>query len=201
MSVTMPLGSTIWRTRPALSYCVNCVTWPAALVTDCRSPAVWPVSLMSIETGPWGKAAAGGVKSPQLAANWVAGEMSALLNDRDLDFSTSPLDAAAFAGLLARIEDGTVSAKAAKEVLQAMADGAGDADTVIEMKGLRQISDTGELAAAIDAVLAANAKQVEDYRAGKEKAFNSLVGQVMKATKGKANPQEASRLLREKLAG
>jgi aspartyl-tRNA(Asn)/glutamyl-tRNA(Gln) amidotransferase subunit B len=82
-----------------------------------------------------------------------------------------------------------------------MADGAGDADAVIETRGLKQISDTGALEAAIDAVLAANAQQVSDYRAGKEKAFNSLVGQVMKATKGKANPQEASRLLKEKLGG
>ena len=145
--------------------------------------------------------AARGLESPQLAANWIAGEMSALLNDRNLDFSASPVDAGAFAKLLARIEDGTISAKAAKEVLQAMADGAGDADKVIAAKGLRQISDTGALEAAIDAVLAANAKQVEDYRAGKEKAFNSLVGQVMKATQGKANPQEASRLLKEKLGG
>jgi aspartyl-tRNA(Asn)/glutamyl-tRNA(Gln) amidotransferase subunit B len=141
------------------------------------------------------------VRSPQLVANWMAGEMSAMLNERNLDFSSSPVSAQAFAGLLARIEDGTISAKAAKEVLHAMAGGAGDADAVIEAKGLRQISDSGELDAAIDAVLAANAKQVEDYRAGKEKAFNSLVGQVMKATKGKANPQEASRLLREKLDG
>jgi aspartyl-tRNA(Asn)/glutamyl-tRNA(Gln) amidotransferase subunit B len=142
-----------------------------------------------------------GVASPQLAANWVTGEFSALLNDRGLDFSAPPVAAAAFGQLLARIEDGTVSAKAAKEVLLAMADGEGAADEVIEKRGLRQISDTGALEAAVDAVLAANAKQVEDYRAGKEKAFNSLVGQVMKSTRGKANPAQVNEILRKRLAG
>ncbi len=161
----------------------------ASLLTESREKADYFV------------AAARGLEAPQLAANWVAGEMSALMNDRDLDFSAPPVAAEAFGRLLARIEDGTISGKAAKDVLQAMADGAGDADAVIAAKGLRQISDAGPLEAAIAAVLSANAKQVEDYRAGKEKAFNSLVGQVMKATQGKANPQEASRLLREKLGG
>ena len=134
-------------------------------------------------------------------AQWVNGDLTALLGAHDRDFADPPVSAAAFAQLLARVDEGTISAKAGKDVLHAMAEGAGDADAVIEAKGLRQISDTGALEAAIDAVLAANAQQVSDYRAGKEKAFNSLVGQVMKATKGKANPQEASRLLREKLGG
>ncbi len=145
-------------------------------------------------------AVAAAVGSPQLAANWTTGEMSALLNDRNLDFAASPVAAASFARLLARIEDGTVSAKAAKEVLQAMAAGEGEPDEIIDRKGLRQISDAGALEAAVDAVLAANARQVQDYRAGKEKAFNSLVGQVMKATQGKANPAQVNEILRRRLA-
>ena len=141
------------------------------------------------------------VDSVQLAANWVTGEMSALLNDRNADFSQAPIGADAFGKLLARIEDGTISAKAAKEVLRAMADGEGDADAVIAKRGLKQISDAGALEAAVDHVLAAQAKLVADYRAGKEKAFNALVGQVMKATQGKANPAQVNEILKRKLAG
>jgi aspartyl-tRNA(Asn)/glutamyl-tRNA(Gln) amidotransferase subunit B len=140
------------------------------------------------------------VKSALLAANWVSGEVSALMNDRNADFSSPPVAAASLAQLLARIEDGTISGKAAKEVLLAMADGEGNADQVIERRGLRQISDMGAIEAAVDQVLAANPKQVEDYRAGKERAFNSLVGQVMKATQGKANPAQVNEILKRKLA-
>jgi len=136
---------------------------------------------------------------PTLAANWTTGEMSALLNDRGLDFAASPVAATQLARLLARIHDGTLSAKGAKEVLQAMAAGEGDADAIIERRGLRQISDAGALEGAVDSVLAANARQVEDYRAGKAKAFNSLVGQVMKATGGKANPGQVAEILKRKL--
>ncbi|MGH8683182.1 MAG: Asp-tRNA(Asn)/Glu-tRNA(Gln) amidotransferase subunit GatB [Burkholderiales bacterium] len=134
-------------------------------------------------------------------ANWVMGELSAKLNDADLDPSRSPVGPAGLAGLLARVHDGTISGKIAKEVFDAMWAGEGDADAIIERKGLRQISDAGALEAIVAAVLAANAKQVEDYRAGKEKAFNSLVGQVMKATRGKANPAQVNELLRKKLGG
>ena len=139
--------------------------------------------------------------SAALAANWVTGNVAALLNDRNLDFSAAPVTADAVGTLLARIEDGTISGKAAKDVLVAMADGEGDADAVIEKRGLRQISDTGALEAAVDQVLAANPKLVEDYRGGKEKAFNSLVGQVMKATQGKANPVQVNEILRRRLPG
>jgi aspartyl-tRNA(Asn)/glutamyl-tRNA(Gln) amidotransferase subunit B len=138
--------------------------------------------------------------SAVLAANWVTGNVAALLNERNLDFAAAPVSADAVGTLLERIEDGTISGKAAKDVLLAMADGEADPDAVIEKKGLRQISDAGALEAAVDQVLAANAKQVEDYRAGKEKAFNSLVGQVMKATGGKANPAQVNELLRRLLA-
>ena len=140
--------------------------------------------------------------SAQLASNWVSGAVAAMLNDRGLDFADSPVSADAVGRLLLRIEDGTISAKAGKDVLLAMADGEGegDPDAVIAKLGLRQISDAGALEAAVDAVLAANARQVEDYRAGRQKAFNSLVGQVMKATQGKANPAQVNEILRRRLA-
>jgi aspartyl-tRNA(Asn)/glutamyl-tRNA(Gln) amidotransferase subunit B len=98
------------------------------------------------------------------------------------------------------VQDGTLSTKTAKDVLHGVARGDGEPDAIVEMRGLKQISDTGALEAAVAEVLAANPKLVEDYRAGKEKAFNALVGQAMKATKGKGNPQEVSRILRERLA-
>jgi aspartyl-tRNA(Asn)/glutamyl-tRNA(Gln) amidotransferase subunit B len=137
--------------------------------------------------------------SATLAANWVTGNVAALLNDRGLDFADPPVPAEAVGVLLKRVGDGTISGKAAKDVLIAMAGGEGDADAVIEKRGLRQISDSGALEAAVDQVLADNAKQVEDYRAGKERAFNSLVGQVMKATQGKANPAQVSAILKRRL--
>ncbi len=120
-------------------------------------------------------------------------------------WTACPVSAAQLAVLIARIADGTVSNKIAKEVFQAIwderASDDGAADRIIEAKGLRQISDSGELEKIIDDVLAANAKSVEEFRAGKEKAFNALVGQAMKATRGKANPQQVNDLLRHKLAG
>jgi aspartyl-tRNA(Asn)/glutamyl-tRNA(Gln) amidotransferase subunit B len=132
-------------------------------------------------------------------AHWVNGELSAMANNIPTGFEDFPIEPRRFARLHDRIQDGTISAKAAKEALHAMAAGEGDPDAIIEKRGLRQVSDAGALGSAIDGVLAANARLVEDYRAGKEKAFNALVGQVMKATGGKANPQEASRLLRDKI--
>jgi aspartyl-tRNA(Asn)/glutamyl-tRNA(Gln) amidotransferase subunit B len=135
----------------------------------------------------------------KVAAHWVTGEVSALLNDRGLDFTAPPVSPVELARLLARLGDGTISGKGAKETLLALADGEGDVDAIIGKRGLKQISDAGALEAAIEQVIAAQPKFVEDYRAGKEKAFNALVGQVMKATGGKANPQEVSRMLRARL--
>jgi aspartyl-tRNA(Asn)/glutamyl-tRNA(Gln) amidotransferase subunit B len=132
-------------------------------------------------------------------ANWITGDMSALLHERGEDFAHAPIAPAQLARLLARVQDATISAKTAKEVLRAMAQGEGDADAIIAQRGLEQISDAGALEAAVDQVLAANAKQIEDYRAGKDKAFNSLVGQVMKATGGKANPAQVSEILKRRL--
>jgi aspartyl-tRNA(Asn)/glutamyl-tRNA(Gln) amidotransferase subunit B len=136
---------------------------------------------------------------PKTCANWVLGELSALLNRLEVEADASPVGPAALGGLVKRVLDGTVSGKAAKDVFEAMAAGEGDADSVIEKRGLRQISDSGAIEALVDQVLAANARLVEDYRAGKEKAFNALVGQVMKASQGKANPAQANAILRKKL--
>ena len=142
--------------------------------------------------------AAGG--PPKLVANWMLGELSALLNRQELDFGHSPLSPAQLAGLVKRVADGTLSSKLAKEAFEAMAAGEGDVDAVIAKRGLRQISDAGAIDGVVDQVLAANPKLVEDYRAGKEKAFNALVGQVMKATGGKANPGQVNEALKKRLA-
>ena len=135
----------------------------------------------------------------KLAATWMLGELSAALNRAGLDIKDSPVDEKRLAGLLRRIHDNTISGRAAKDVFDAMWNDSIEADAVIEAKGLRQISDAGAIEKLVDEVLASNAKQVEDYRAGKEKAFNSLVGQVMKASKGKANPAQVNELLRRRL--
>jgi len=136
---------------------------------------------------------------PKICANWVLGELSALLNRREIEADESPVSPAALAGLVRRVRDGTVSGKGAKDVFEAMAAGEGEADAIIEKRGLRQISDAGAIEALADAVIAANPRLVEDYLAGKEKAFNALVGQVMKASQGKANPAQANAALRRKL--
>ncbi|NTV96607.1 MAG: Asp-tRNA(Asn)/Glu-tRNA(Gln) amidotransferase subunit GatB, partial [Thiobacillus sp.] len=120
----------------------------------------------------------------KLAANWVMGELSAALNKAELDIAASPIPAGRLAELLGRIQDGTLSGKLAKQVFEVMWSEGGEVDAIIEAKGLKQMSDSGEVERIIDEVLAANPKSVEEFRAGKEKAFNALVGQVMKATKG-----------------
>ncbi len=137
----------------------------------------------------------------KLCANWISGALSARLNEENLEIGQSRVSAAQLRGLVDRIADGTISGKIAKDVFDAMWAGEGDADRIIAGKGLKQISDSGELEKIVDQVLVANAQQVADFRAGKEKAFNSLVGQVMKASRGKANPQQVNDILRRKLAG
>jgi aspartyl-tRNA(Asn)/glutamyl-tRNA(Gln) amidotransferase subunit B len=137
---------------------------------------------------------------PKLAANWVMGDLSGYLNRDGLDVDRSPVDAVRLAGLLARIVDQTISGKIAKEVLEAMWTGAVDADAVIESKGLRQITDTSAIEAVIAEVMAANPRQLADYRSGKDKLFGFFVGQVMKATGGKANPAQVNELLKKLLA-
>ncbi|MBF6615892.1 MAG: Asp-tRNA(Asn)/Glu-tRNA(Gln) amidotransferase subunit GatB [Candidimonas sp.] len=137
----------------------------------------------------------------KLAANWVLGELSAALNRDEIDIEQSPVQPQALAAMIVRIIDGTISNKMARDVFTAMWENehGGNPDDIIEARGLKQISDTGAIGAMIDEVLAAHPAIVEEYRAGRQKAFNSLVGQVMKAAKGKANPQQVNDLLKQKL--
>ncbi|KRC12133.1 glutamyl-tRNA amidotransferase [Hydrogenophaga sp. Root209] len=136
----------------------------------------------------------------KLVSNWIMGEVSRRLNADEGDMASVPVSAAQLAALIARIADGTISNNAAKQVFDALWTGDGsDVDAVIETKGLKQMNDTGALEKIIDEVMAANADNVAQFRAGKEKAFNALVGQVMKASKGKANPQQVNDVLRRKL--
>ncbi|MBL8287504.1 MAG: Asp-tRNA(Asn)/Glu-tRNA(Gln) amidotransferase subunit GatB [Rubrivivax sp.] len=137
---------------------------------------------------------------PKLAANWLMGEVSKRLNAEGMGIERVPVGAAALAALIGRVADGTVSHSGARQVLDALWSGEHDVDAVIAVKGLAQMNDTGALEAIVDEVLAANAKSVQEFRAGKDKAFNALVGQVMKASKGKANPAQAGELLRKRLA-
>ncbi|PKO92670.1 MAG: Asp-tRNA(Asn)/Glu-tRNA(Gln) amidotransferase GatCAB subunit B [Betaproteobacteria bacterium HGW-Betaproteobacteria-1] len=136
---------------------------------------------------------------PKLAANWVMGSVAAKLNEEDKDISASPVSSTQLAGLLKRIADNTISNKIAREVFDAMWAGEGEADAIIEKKGLKQVTDSGAIEAIIDEVLAANVAMVEEFKAGKEKAFNALVGQCMKASKGKANPAQVNEVLKKKL--
>jgi len=159
--------------------------------------------------------AVAGQIDPKQAANWITGELSSRLNEQNIAIADSPVKPEAMIWLIGRIIDGTISGKIAKDVFRDLWDGKvvgvanlaapgpaliAEADAYIEKMGLKQISDSGEIGKIVDQVLAANAQQVADYRSGKEKAFNSLVGQVMKATKGKANPAQVNTLLKQKLA-
>jgi aspartyl-tRNA(Asn)/glutamyl-tRNA(Gln) amidotransferase subunit B len=139
--------------------------------------------------------------SEKLAANWVMGELSAALNKEGLDITESRIDPARLAGLLARIVDETISGKIAKDVFEQMWAEGKTADEIIEAKGLKQITDTGAIEKVIEEVMAANPKQLADYRSGKDKLFGFFVGQVMKVTGGKANPAQVNELLKKKLAG
>ncbi|WP_288251679.1 Asp-tRNA(Asn)/Glu-tRNA(Gln) amidotransferase subunit GatB [uncultured Hydrogenophaga sp.] len=155
------------------------------------------------------EAAAQASGQAKMASNWVMGEVSRRLNNEERDVAEVPVNAGQLAALLTRIADGTVSNNAAKQVMDALWSGEGldgqvmdarvQVDTVIEAKGLKQVSDSGAIEKIIDEVMAANADMVAQFRAGKDKAFNALVGQAMKASKGKANPQQVNDLLRKKL--
>ncbi len=135
----------------------------------------------------------------KLAANWVMGAIAAKLNAEDKAITASPVSSSQLAQLLKRITDATISNNAAKQVFEEMWSGNSDVDAIIESKGLKQVSDSGAIEIMIDAVLAENAAMVEEYKAGKEKAFNALVGQIMKASKGKANPAQVNAELKKKL--
>jgi aspartyl-tRNA(Asn)/glutamyl-tRNA(Gln) amidotransferase subunit B len=139
-------------------------------------------------------------QAPKLVANWMMGELARRLNAEGLGIDHSPVGATTLGGLIGRIVDNTISNNGARQVFDALWAGEStDVDALIESKGLRQLNDTGELDRLLDELLAANAKSVEEYRAGKDKAFNALVGQAMKATKGKANPAQVTELLKKKL--
>ncbi len=170
---------------------------------DGLSEADAAMMTQSLATARYYEAARDASKAPKLVANWVMGEVARRLNAEGRDIAHSPVDARLLAALIGRIQDATISNAAARQVLDALwsreAGSAGDVDAVIEAKGLKQMNDTGALEAILDEVLAANAKSVEEYRAGKEKAFNALVGQAMKASKGKANPAQVNDLLKKKL--
>ena len=141
-----------------------------------------------------------GSGQPKLAANWLMGEVSKRLNAEGRGIEAAPVTPATLAALIRRVADSTVSNNGARQVFEALWTGEGtDVDALIESKGLKQMNDTGELEAIVDAVIAAHEKSVAEFRAGKDKAFNALVGQVMKASKGKANPAQAGDLLRRRL--
>jgi len=136
----------------------------------------------------------------QLVANWVIGDLSAALNRDGMDIADSKISATELAGLLTRIHDNTISGKIAKQVFEAMWDGEGPADAIIEAKGLKQITDSSAIEAAVDEVIAANPGQVAEYKAGKDKLIGFFVGQVMRATKGQANPGQVNQILKDKLS-
>ncbi len=145
--------------------------------------------------------AAAGKTAAKPCANWVMVDLAARLNKDEKELAASPVSAAQLGGLVARIADNTISNNIAKKVFDALWNGEGaSADEIIEKQGLKQITDSGAIETLIDEVLAANAAMVAEFKAGKEKAFNALVGQAMKATKGKANPQQVNELLKKKLA-
>ncbi len=137
---------------------------------------------------------------PKLAGNWIMGEVAKRLNAQDLTIDQAPVRPNALAQLIGRITDNTISNNAGRQVFEAVWEGANDVDAIIESKGLKQMNDTGALEAIVDEVIGANAKNVTEFKAGNEKALNALVGQIMKASKGKANPQQVNDLLRAKLA-
>ncbi|RLA30515.1 MAG: Asp-tRNA(Asn)/Glu-tRNA(Gln) amidotransferase GatCAB subunit B, partial [Gammaproteobacteria bacterium] len=153
----------------------------------------------SRELADYYEAVAATCNEPKLAANWVMVELGGALNRAGIDVTDTPVTAAQLGGLLLRIVDQTISGKIAKQVFEAMWNGEGDADTIIEARGLEQVSDSGALEKLVDELIAANPQQVEQYRAGKGKLLGFFVGQAMKATKGQANPKQLNELLRAKL--
>ena len=136
----------------------------------------------------------------KLSANWVMGDLQAVLNAGELPIAKSPVSAGALAGLIARIKDDTISSKIAKTVFEAMVAGEGDADSIIESKGLKQVTDTGAIEKLVNDVIAGNPAQVQQFKEGKEQVIGFFVGQVMKASQGKANPGQVNKMLKEKLS-
>ena len=172
-------------------------------VRDYRLPE-YDASVLTASKGmaAYYEAVAAAVADKKAAANWIMGEVAAALNSAQIDITEAPVSAEQLAGLVNRVLDGTVNNKTAKEIFAALWNHEGEsADAIIEARGLKQISDAGAIETIIDEVLAANPGPVAEFRAGKEKAFNSLVGQAMRATRGKANPQQVNEILRRRLQG
>ena len=155
----------------------------------------------SRELADYFEAVAGASRQPKLAANWVTGDLAAALHRDDMEITHSPVGPEALATLIVRIADGTLSGKMAKEVFESVWRREGDPDSVIARRGLVQISDAAAIEGFVDQVIAAHPAQVEQFRAGKEKVFGFFVGQVMKSTRGQANPAQVNRILRDKLRG
>ena len=155
----------------------------------------------SREIADYFEAVAGASRQPRLAANWVTGDLAAALHRADVEITHSPVGPEALATLIVRIADGTLSGKMAKEVFESVWRREGDPDSVIARRGLVQISDAGTIEGFVDQVIAAHPAQVEQFRAGKEKVLGFFVGQVMKSTRGQANPEQVNRILRGKLRG
>lgn len=192
VKATMPELPDAMRARFINDYALT--EYDAMVLTQSKGTATYFEAVVTAAGKPQAKA----------AANWLMGDVASTLNREGIDIANAPVSAVQFAVLLQRIADGTISNKIAKEVFagmwEAKSDKASLADDIIESKGLKQISDTGALEAIVDEVLAANAKSVEEFRSGKEQAINSLIGQAMKATRGKANPAQLTELLRKKLS-
>ena len=165
----------------------------AQLTADKSVADYFELSLSGFESGGEQK------KHAKLHANWILGELAGYLNSENKTISESPVSAEQLARLIARIEDNTISGKIAKEVFKEMWVSGDPADTIIERKGLKQITDAGAIEQIVDEVLARSSAQIEQYRSGQEKVFGYFVGQVMKATQGKANPQQVNEILRSKL--
>jgi len=193
-STMPPLPSTLrdtWKSQYGLS------DYDAALLTQTRSTADFFIELLGLI----------GIDLVKPAANIIAGEMASALNREGIDVSASPIRPVHIAQMLLRIQDGTISNKIAKDIFSTLWERGlnsplpdnGVVDALIEEKGLKQISDAGAIEKLIDQVLAENQKSVEEYRSGKEKAFNSLIGQIMKVSKGKANPAQVNQILKDKL--
>ena len=185
---SLPELPTAMKTRFMAEYALS--AYDATALTAARETADYFESVVGIA----------GTSQAKPCANWVMVDLAARLNKEGKEISASPVSAEQLGGLIARIADNTISNTIAKKVFEALWQGEGNsADAIIEKQGLKQITDTGAIDALIDEVLAANAAMVAEFKAGKEKAFNALVGQAMKATKGKANPQQVNDLLRKKL--
>jgi aspartyl-tRNA(Asn)/glutamyl-tRNA(Gln) amidotransferase subunit B len=164
--------------------------YDAEILTSSREMADFYEAVVSAASG-----------EAKLCANWVVVDLTGALNKASLELAESPISAGQLGGLVSRIADKTISGKIAKQIFEAMWAGEGDADSIIESKGLKQVTDSGAIEKVVDEIIANNPQQVEQYRSGKDKVFGFFVGQVMKAMQGKANPAQVNELLKEKLKG